>query len=188
MPLSDSRRRPNTWRRPGALNVVNAIGKAILKDDSTKSLRESYDRIAEEYTRRIFGELEHNRSIENCSTGSRRKSEQRWQPWAWRRGRTSFVGWLLKAPVRAELRSRFQFARYCDGKALLIGHVVRSVHREPNREISRLVYNNEKLWARPRSSRRRSPSDSRVPVHRQGRPEPRRLSFPQPSTEMGLGP
>jgi SAM-dependent methyltransferase len=33
--------------------------KAILKDESTKSVRESYDRIADEYMRRIFGELEH---------------------------------------------------------------------------------------------------------------------------------
>jgi len=33
--------------------------KAILKDESTKSIRESYDRIADEYTRRIFNELEH---------------------------------------------------------------------------------------------------------------------------------
>jgi len=33
--------------------------KAILKDESTKSVRESYDRIADEYVRRIFGELEH---------------------------------------------------------------------------------------------------------------------------------
>jgi len=33
--------------------------KAILKDESTKSVRESYDRTADEYMRRIFGELEH---------------------------------------------------------------------------------------------------------------------------------
>jgi len=33
--------------------------KAVLKDESTKSIRESYDRIADEYTRRIFNELEH---------------------------------------------------------------------------------------------------------------------------------
>jgi len=30
-----------------------------LKDASTKSVRESYGRIADEYTRRIYGELEH---------------------------------------------------------------------------------------------------------------------------------
>jgi SAM-dependent methyltransferase len=30
-----------------------------LKDESTKSVRESYDRTADEYMRRIFGELEH---------------------------------------------------------------------------------------------------------------------------------
>ncbi len=30
-----------------------------MKDESTKSIRESYDRIADEYTRRIFNELEH---------------------------------------------------------------------------------------------------------------------------------
>ena len=34
-------------------------GKAILKDRSTNSVRESYDRVADEYTRRIFNELEH---------------------------------------------------------------------------------------------------------------------------------
>jgi SAM-dependent methyltransferase len=34
-------------------------GKAILKDRSTKSIRESYDRVADEYARRIFRELEH---------------------------------------------------------------------------------------------------------------------------------
>jgi SAM-dependent methyltransferase len=34
-------------------------GKAIVKDESTKSVRDSYDRIADEYTRRIFNELEH---------------------------------------------------------------------------------------------------------------------------------
>jgi 2-polyprenyl-3-methyl-5-hydroxy-6-metoxy-1,4-benzoquinol methylase len=30
-----------------------------LKDVSTKSVCESYDRVADEYARRIFGELEH---------------------------------------------------------------------------------------------------------------------------------
>src|ERR1700736_4275677 len=50
-------------------------------------------------------------------------------------GCTSFVGCLLKAPVRAEIGSGFQFARYSDGKALLIGQIVRSVYRKTDREI-----------------------------------------------------
>src|SRR6266567_1219768 len=53
------------------------------------------------------------------------------------KGGTSFVGWLLKAPVRPELGSRFQFAGYSDGKTLFIGRVVRPVHCEPNPEIGR---------------------------------------------------
>src|ERR1019366_9973748 len=52
-------------------------------------------------------------------------------------GRTSLVGWLLKTPVRAEVGSRLQFARYSDGKALFIGRVIRPVHCEPDNEIGR---------------------------------------------------
>src|SRR5580704_14641160 len=67
-----------------------------------------------------------------------------------RRGDTSFVGWLLKAPARVELRSRFQFARYCDGKAPLKGHVVWSIHGQTNREIRRFLCPNRKLWSHRR--------------------------------------
>lgn len=52
-------------------------------------------------------------------------------------GHTSLIGWLLKTTVRAEVGSRLQFARYSNGKALFIGHVVGSVHREANFEIGR---------------------------------------------------
>lgn len=52
-------------------------------------------------------------------------------------GCTSFFGWLLKRPVRAELGSRLQFARYADGEALFIGRVVRPIHCELDNEIGR---------------------------------------------------
>jgi len=42
-------------------------------NDPTNSIRESYDRLAEEYTRRIADELQHKPSIANYSTASPNK-------------------------------------------------------------------------------------------------------------------
>jgi hypothetical protein len=38
---------------------ADPAGKAVMNDSVTRSVRESYDRLAEEYARRVFDELQH---------------------------------------------------------------------------------------------------------------------------------
>jgi ubiquinone/menaquinone biosynthesis C-methylase UbiE len=49
--------------RPIALSSLGGrsrpVGKIVMNDSVTRSIRESYDRLAEEYARRIFDELQH---------------------------------------------------------------------------------------------------------------------------------
>src|SRR5690242_6773406 len=59
MAVSDSPESSNLWRPPDTKENRHAIWKGHLKDKRTNSIQESYDRVADEYTRRIFNELEH---------------------------------------------------------------------------------------------------------------------------------
>ncbi len=45
--------------RSGRITSSSGWGKSLMDDDITRSIRESYDRLADEYARRLFNELEH---------------------------------------------------------------------------------------------------------------------------------